>query len=50
MGNVADSIAIKILLGIATAAVWFVLSRAANAGEGPAPQAASYPFVQLPAR
>ncbi len=34
MGNVADSIAVKILIGIATAAVWFVLSRAANAEPG----------------
>jgi hypothetical protein len=31
MGNVADSIAVKILLGVATAAVWFMLSRVANA-------------------
>ena len=31
MGSIADSIVIKILLGVATAAVWFVLSRAASA-------------------
>jgi hypothetical protein len=35
MGKVADSIAVKILIGVATAAVWFVLSRAANADERP---------------
>jgi hypothetical protein len=35
MGNVADSIAVKILLGVATAAVWFALSRAASAQEAP---------------
>jgi hypothetical protein len=34
MGNIADSIAVKILLGVATAAVWFALSRAASAHEG----------------
>jgi hypothetical protein len=33
MGNVADSIAVKILLGVATAAVWFALSHAASAYE-----------------
>jgi len=31
MGNMADSIAVKILIGVATAAVWFLLSRAASA-------------------
>jgi hypothetical protein len=31
MGSAADSIAVKILLGVATAAVWFMLSRVANA-------------------
>jgi hypothetical protein len=46
MGNVADNIAIKILIGVATAAVWFVLSRAANAGEEPAPRSASYAYAQ----
>jgi hypothetical protein len=34
MGSVADSIAVKILIGVATAAVWFMLSRAANAEPG----------------
>jgi hypothetical protein len=34
MGSVADSIAVKILIGVATAAVWFMLSRAANAQSG----------------
>jgi hypothetical protein len=34
MGSVADSIAVKILIGVATAAVWFMLSRAANAAPG----------------
>jgi hypothetical protein len=33
MGSIADSIVVKILLGVATAAVWFVLSRAANADQ-----------------
>lgn len=36
MGSVADSIAVKILIGVATAAVWFMLSRAANAEQGSA--------------
>jgi hypothetical protein len=31
MDNMADSIAVKILIGVATAAVWFMLSRAASA-------------------
>jgi hypothetical protein len=31
MGSIADSLVVKILLGVATAAVWFVLSRAASA-------------------
>jgi hypothetical protein len=31
MGSIADSIVVKILLGVATAAVWFALSRAASA-------------------
>jgi hypothetical protein len=34
MGNMADSIAVKILIGVATAAVWFLLSRAASAEPG----------------
>jgi hypothetical protein len=33
MGSTADSIVIKILIGVATAAVWFVLSRAASADQ-----------------
>lgn len=33
MGSIADSIVVKILLGVATAAVWFVLSRAASADQ-----------------
>jgi hypothetical protein len=33
MGSIADSIVIKILLGVATAAVWFALSRAASADQ-----------------
>lgn len=33
MGSTADSIVIKILLGVATAAVWFALSRAASADQ-----------------
>ena len=33
MGSIADSIVVKILLGVATAAVWFVLTRAASADQ-----------------
>ena len=33
MGSIADSIVVKILLGVATAAVWFALSRAASADQ-----------------
>jgi hypothetical protein len=33
MGTIADSIVVKILLGVATAAVWFVLTRAASADQ-----------------
>jgi hypothetical protein len=48
MGSVADSIAVKILIGVATAAVWFVLSRAANAEAGFAgPFAAGQPIEQI---
>jgi hypothetical protein len=48
MGNVADGIAVKILIGVATAAVWFVLSRAANAEPGFAgPFAAGHAIAQI---
>ena len=33
MGSIADSIVVKNLLGVATAAVWFALSRAASADQ-----------------
>jgi hypothetical protein len=33
MGSISDSIVVKILLGVATAAVWFALSRAASADQ-----------------
>jgi hypothetical protein len=33
MGSTADSIVVKILIGVATAAVWFMLSRAASANQ-----------------
>jgi len=42
MGSIADSIVVKILIGVATAAVWFALSRAASAHHGlQAPEAAT---------
>ena len=50
MGSIADSIVIKILLGVATAAVWFVLSRAASADQQFAGPFAAEPAVaQMPA-
>jgi hypothetical protein len=33
MGSVLGNIAVKILIGVATAAVWFALSRAASAAQ-----------------
>jgi hypothetical protein len=47
MGDVADSIAVKILLGVATAAVWFALSSAPSAQEAPGgPSAAEHACQQ----